>query len=258
MVRMTISIASQKGGTGKTTTSISLSAGLAHQGKKVLLIDIDSQANSSKVLLPHYKDIKKDQTIYNTIIKRQPLRIHPTNTRNLDIVPAHILLSSTDVELTVAKDHREARLKRELDPIKGNYDFIFIDCPPALGWLTLNALTASEKVMVVVSPGYFEVEAIDQIADTIRETKTDYNPDLELIGLLFTMTDQTINTSTSLSLLKQLYPTLLLPRHIPRNTDLRDAHYSNQDIFSFNPKSYAAISYNKLIHELFLPNKTSV
>src|SRR5713101_4097606 len=107
---MTISIASQKGGTGKTTTSISLAAGLAHKGKKVLLIDIDSQANSSKVLLPHYKDIKKDQTVYNTIIKRLPLTIHPTTISNLDMVPAHILLSSTDVELTVAKDHREARL----------------------------------------------------------------------------------------------------------------------------------------------------
>jgi chromosome partitioning protein len=255
---MTISVASQKGGTGKTTTSISLAAGLAHKGKKVLLIDIDSQANSSKVLLPNYRDIKKEQTIYNTIIKRLPLNIHSTTISNLDLVPAHILLSSTDVELTVAKDHREARLKRELDPIKGNYEFIFIDCPPALGWLTLNALTASEKVIVVVSPGYFEVEAIDQIADTIRETKTDYNPDLELIGLLFTMTDQTLNTSTSLSLLKQAYPTLLLPRHIPRNTDLRDAHYSHQDIFTFNPKAYAAISYDKLIHELFLPNKTSL
>ena len=118
--------------------------------------------------------------------------------------------------------------------------------------LTLNALTASDKVIVVVSPGYFEVEAIDQIAETIRETKADYNPHLELIGLLFTMTDQTINTSTTLSVLKQLYPTILLPRQIPRNTDIRDAHYNHQDIFSFNPKAYAAIAYEKLIDELFL------
>lgn len=252
---MIISIASQKGGTGKTTTSISLAAGLAHKGKRVLLIDMDSQANSSKVLLPNYNDIKKEQTLYNTIIKRQPLSVHPTTVRNLAIAPAHILLSSTDVELTVAKDHREARLKHELDLVKNRYDFVFIDCPPALGWLTLNALTASDKVIVVVSPGYFEVEAIDQIADTIRETKTDYNPHLELIGLLFTMTDQTINSSTSLSLLKQMYPSLLLPRQIPRNTDIRDAHYSHQDIFSFNPKAYAATAYENLIYDLFLPNE---
>src|SRR5947209_914563 len=117
---MIVSIASQKGGTGKTTTSIALSAGLARKGKKVLLIDLDSQANSSKVLLPHYKNIKKDQTVYNTIIKRLPLTIHPTHIPHLDIIAAHILLSSTDVELTVAKDHREARLKRELDTLKGN------------------------------------------------------------------------------------------------------------------------------------------
>lgn len=249
---MIVSIASQKGGTGKTTTSIALAAGLARKGKKVLLVDLDSQANSSKVLLPHYKDIKKEQTVYNTVIKRLPLTVQQTHIKNLDIIPAHILLSSTDVELTVAKDHREARLKRELDTIKDTYDFIFIDCPPALGWLTLNALTASDKVIVLVSPGYFEVEAIDQIAETIRETKTDYNPNLELIGLLFTMADQTINTSTSLAILKQLYPTILLPRQIPRNTDIRDAHYNHQDIFSFNPKAYAAIAYDKLIDELFL------
>ena len=255
---MIVSIASQKGGTGKTTTSIALAAGLARKGKRVLLVDLDSQANSSKVLLPHYKDIKKEQTVYNTIIKRLPLTTQQTHIRNLDIIPAHILLSSTDVELTVAKDHREARLKRELDTIKQSYDFMFIDCPLALGWLTLNALTASDKVIVVVSPGYFEVEAIDQIAETIRETKTDYNPNLELIGLLFTMTDQTINTSTSLSILKQLYPSILLPRHIPRNTDIRDAHYNHQDIFTFNPKAYAAIAYDKLIDELFLSHEPTV
>jgi chromosome partitioning protein len=255
---MIVSIASQKGGTGKTTTSIALAAGLARKGKKVLLIDLDSQANSSKVLLPHYKEIKKEQTVYNTVIKRLPLTIHPTNIKSLEIVPAHILLSSTDVELTVAKDHREARLKRELDLVKTKYDYIFIDCPPALGWLTLNALTAADKVIVTVSPGYFEVEAIDQIADTIRETKTDYNQSLELIGLLFTMADQTINTSTSLSILKQMYPTILIPRQIPRNTDIRDAHYNHQDIFSFNAKAYAAIAYDKLIDELFLSQQSNV
>jgi chromosome partitioning protein len=106
---MVISIASQKGGTGKTSTTISLSAGLAHKGKKVLLVDIDSQANSSKVLLPEYLKIPKEQTIVTTIIERRPLPIHPTRVRNLSIVPSHILLSNTDYELTIAKDHREAK-----------------------------------------------------------------------------------------------------------------------------------------------------
>src|SRR3982751_6621769 len=119
---MVISIASQKGGTGKTSTSISVAAGLAHKGKKVLLVDIDSQANSSKVLVRNYQELLKEQTIYNTILERQPLPVHQTHLENLFIVPSHILVSNTDIELTTAKDHRESRLKTELDKIKDQYD----------------------------------------------------------------------------------------------------------------------------------------
>jgi chromosome partitioning protein len=126
-VPMVIAVASQKGGVGKTTTAISLAAGLAHRGKKVLLVDIDSQANSSKVLLPTYQDIKPEQSIYATIIDRQSLPHRPSNIPNLDIVPSHILLSNTDVKLTTAIDPREARLKHQLDLVKGQYDYVFID-----------------------------------------------------------------------------------------------------------------------------------
>src|SRR3954464_1901775 len=126
------SIASQKGGTGKTSTSISLAAGLAKIGKKVLLIDIDSQANSSKVLLPTYQDLSKDETIFRTILERKSLPIHQTPVANLSVVPSHILLSETDMELTTALDHREARLKDQLDKVRDAYDYILIDCPPAL------------------------------------------------------------------------------------------------------------------------------
>lgn len=207
---MIASIASQKGGTGKTTTSISLAAGLARKGKKVLLIDIDSQANSSKVLLPNYQALTKEQTIYTTILDRQYLPIHQTHIPTLQIVPSHILLSNTDVELTTAKDHREERLKRELDKIKHAYEYIFIDCPPALSWLTLNAFTASDNVIVVVSPGYFELDSIVQLNKTIEEVKEFFNPSLQLAGLLFTMSDPTINTSSSLSILRQMYGTTCL------------------------------------------------
>src|ERR687892_2226627 len=134
---MVISIASQKGGVGKTSTAISLAAGLARKGKKTLLIDIDSQANSSKVLIPTYQTVNKNDTIYITILERKPLPIHKTGIANPDIVPSHILLSNTDIELTTALDHREARLKTELDRIKDNFDFVFIDCPPSLSWLTI-------------------------------------------------------------------------------------------------------------------------
>jgi chromosome partitioning protein len=250
---MVISIASQKGGTGKTSTTISLAAGLAHKGKKVLLVDIDSQANSSKVLLPEYQKILKEQTIYATIIERKDLPVHPTRVRNLSIIPSHILLSNTDIELTIAKDHREARLKSELDKIKDQYDFVFIDNPPALGWLTLNSFTASDQVLVVVSPGYFELDSLVQLRKTLEEVREYYNPDLKLLGYLFTMSEPTINTSTSLQILRQTYTEQVLKTVIPKNTDLRDANFQKQDIFSFNPHAKAALAYDKLIREVFLP-----
>jgi chromosome partitioning protein len=248
---MIIAIASQKGGVGKTSTAISLAAGLARKGKKTLLIDIDSQANASKVLLSNYSDIPVEKTIFSTIIDRKPLSIHNTQVPNLSLVPSHILLSNTDIELTTAIDHREARLKSELDPISKEYDHIIIDCPPTLSWLTINALTASDRVMVIVSPGYFELDSIVQISKTVKEVREIFNPNLDLMGFLFTMSDPTINTSTSLQILRQTYTDKVLKTVIPRNTDLRDAHFSKKDIFAFNPNAKAALAYNKLIHELF-------
>jgi chromosome partitioning protein len=250
---MVISIASQKGGTGKTSTSISLAAGLAHKGKRVLLIDIDSQANSSKVLLRDYPKITKEQTVYSTILYRAPLPVHETYVPNLSIVPSHILLSNTDIELTTAKDHRESRLKTELDKIRDGYDFIFIDNPPALGWLTLNSFTASDRVLVVVSPGYFELDSLVQLGKTLDEVREYFNPTLDLIGYLFTMSEPTINASTSLQILRQTYTQKVLRTVIPRNTDLRDAHFNKTDIYTFNPRAKAALAYDKLIREVFLP-----
>lgn len=248
---MVIAIASQKGGTGKTTTSLNLAAGLARQGKRVLLIDTDSQANSSKVLLPHYQDIQHTQTIYMTILERMPLTVHPTSIPNLSLVPSHILLSNTDLVLTSALDHREAWLKTELDKIKNNYDYVIIDCPPTLSWLTLNAFTAADQVMVVVSPGYFELDSIVQISKTITQVQDNFNTQLQIAGFLFTMSEPTKASDTSLQLLRQTYTGLVFTTVIPRNTDIREAHMNKQDIFSFNPTAKAAHAYDKLIHELF-------
>lgn len=250
---MIIAVASQKGGTGKSSTSISLASGLARlHGKKVLLIDIDSQANSSKVLLPNYTDISKDETIVATILDRKPLPIRPTSVPGLDIVPSHILLSNTDVELTTAKDHREARLKRQLDPIKDDYDFIFIDCPPSLGWLTVNAITASDRVLIVVSPGYFELDSLAQISKSINEVRELFHPELEIMGYLFTMSDPTVNSRDSLKVLRQTYTESVIKTVIPRNTDLRDAHFQRKDVFSYKPNAKAAMAYKKLIREVFV------
>ena len=248
---MVYAIASQKGGTGKSSTAITLAAGLAHEGKRTLLIDIDSQANSSKVLLPEYQKCDKDGTIYRTILERKSLPVHDTNVTNLSIVPSHILLSNTDIELTTAIDHREARLKTELDRIKGEYDHVFIDCPPTLSWLTINAFTAADTVIVVVSPGYFELDSIVQISKTIKEVRAVFNPDLDLLGFLFTMSDSTINTKTSLQILRQTYTDKVIKTVIPRNTDVRDAHFNKQDIFTYKADANAAIAYRNLIRELF-------
>ncbi len=248
---MIFAIASQKGGVGKTSTAISLAAGLARKGKRVLLIDVDSQANSSKVLLPDYTHIPPERTIHSTIINHEPLPVHATSVPNLEIVPAHILLSDTDMHLASEIDHREARLKTQLDKISGNYDFVFIDCPPTLSWLTLNALTAADRAIVVVSPGYFELDSIVQISNTIDNVRKLFNPLLEVQGFLFTMSDPTINTSTSLQILRQTYTDKVLKTVIPRNTDLKDAHFNKQDIFAFKPDAKSALAYQKLIAELF-------
>jgi chromosome partitioning protein len=184
-------------------------------------------------------------------LERKPLPIHKTGIANLDIVPSHILLSNTDIELTTALDHREARLKNELEAVKGTYEFVIIDCPPTLSWLTLNAFTASDKAVVVVSPGYFELDSIVQISKTIAEVREFFNPQLELLGFLFTMSDPTINTTTSLRILRQTYGDKVLKTIIPRNVDIRDAHFNKQDIFSHNANAKAAVAYDKLISELF-------
>ncbi len=248
---MVISVASQKGGTGKTSTSISVAAGLGRKGKRVLLIDTYSQANSSKVLLPEYQKLTPDQTLYRTILERKSLPIHATSVPNLSVVPSHILLSNTDIELTTAIDHREARLHGALFPLRDDYEFVIIDCPPTLSWLTINAFTASDKVLVVVAPGYFELDSIVQISKTITQVRENFNPQLALAGFLFTMSDPTINSEVSLKLLRQSYTQQVLTTIIPRNTDIRDAHFQKTDIFAFNPHAKAALAYQKLISELF-------
>jgi chromosome partitioning protein len=250
---MVIAVATQKGGTGKTTTSISLAAGLARLfHKKVLLIDIDSQANSSKVLLKAYTRLKRQETICATMLERNPLPVWKSSVPGLDIVPSHILLSNTDVELTIAKDHREARLKSQLDRIKDGYDYVFIDCPPALGWLTINAFTAAEKVLAVIEPGYFELESIAQLTQTLVEVCDLYHPGLSLLGYLFTKADSTVNSRTSLQVLRDTFGSQVFNTIIPRNVALKNASFNKQDIFAFDPVCKGAHAYKRLIEEVLL------
>lgn len=250
---MTIAIASQKGGTGKTTTSISIAAGLARlYGKHVLLIDFDSQANSSKVLLPDYADIPKDQTTFVTILEEKPLPVRPTPIPGLDIVPSHILLSETDMRLSGQMFGSQLRLKRQLDKIRNEYDYVFIDCPPALSWLTINAFTAAERALIPLSPGYFELDSVVQINRAMDQVRDHFNPSLQLLGYLFTMADPTRNSVVSLDLLRTTFGAQVFKTIIPRNTTVRDAHFNHQDIFSYDEASKSAQAYKALIEEVFL------
>lgn len=249
---MIISVASQKGGSGKTTTSLQLAAGLGLAGKRILLIDLDSQANSSKVLIPHYLELRPEDTTWHTILKRQPIPVHDSTFEGVQVAPAHILMPETDLELTTAFDHREARLKNQLQHILEQYDHVIIDCPPALGWLTLNAFTASDGVIIPVAPGYFELDSLNQISKTLAKVQEDFNPDIQTLGVLFTMSDPTVASKTTREILESTYAEVFLKTTIPRNTDLRDANFEKRDIFSTSPHSKAAKAYQRLIRELEL------
>jgi chromosome partitioning protein len=199
----------------------------------------------------NYQNLKRHETLFTTILEKNPLPIHPTSVPNLEIVPSHILLSNTDVELTTALDHREARLKAQLDKIKTQYDYVFIDCPPALSWLTLNAFTASDQVVIVISPGYFELESVLQIMKTINEVQINFNADLKIRGLLFALSDSTVNSKTSLKVLRQAYPEYVLNTVVPRNVALKDASMNQQDIYGYDPDSTGAQAYNNVVEEIF-------
>ncbi len=243
-------VASQKGGVAKSTSAINLSAGLARKGKKVLLIDVDPQSNSSRVLLKNYLNLKRDETLYHTIINNKPLIIYPTPIDNLMIAPSHILLSNADIDLNNAFK-REERLKTHLDKIKSDFDFVFLDCPPSLNWLTYNALAAADKIIVPVSPGFFELESINQINKTISEIQSQINPNLRIAGYLFTISDNTTGSKVSLKVLRQTFPEYVLNNIIPKNVDARDASAAKMDIFGFNPKAVAAEAYTRVIEEVY-------
>lgn len=253
---MVISFATQKGGTGKTTSSISLAAGLSKQGKKILFIDMDQQANASDILYPNYSQLERTpgsevDTVYNTIINRERLPIYESNIPNLHVVPSHILLSSADAVLSSSMDHKESRLRKEVSKVKNNYDYVIIDCPPALGWLTLNAFVASDKVIVVVSPGRFELTSIKQIGNTIELVQKDYEHDLELWGFLFNRKEPTVTSRDSLLALRKSFPGKVFKTVLPKNTEVEKAHLLGIDIFTHNSECSYAKAMSDLISELF-------
>lgn len=250
-----ISIAIQKGGTGKTTTAIALASGLAIRGKKVLLIDTDPQAHASKVVLKDYIALSKDQTLYPTIIDMKPLEIRASDIENLDVVASHVLVSEADIRLASANDPVVLRLKKWVDEVRKLYDYIIIDCPPTLSRITQNALAASDWVIMVTAPGYFELDSIRQFIFTLNEMRKYWNTNVELKGILFNMSEPTINTRDSKKLLEDIYGKHTFKTIIPRNTDVKDAHLNKMSIFEYKATSPAAQAYAKFINELLSDEK---
>jgi chromosome partitioning protein len=250
---MIISIANQKGGVAKSTTAINLSAGLALEGRKVLLIDNDPQTNTTKVFIHPDIEIELEKSLYNSIIKLAPLSTVVQKSRfpNLDLVPSHIRLSSADLELAQALDNRSERLKRALGNLAERYDYIIIDNPPALGLLTINSFVASDSILIPVSTGFFAMTGIVQLKETIDMVRqTQLNPNLDILGVLCTFSDRTNVSKDVEDQLRKYFGDLMFNTVIPKNVSLEEAHSRHTHIFDYAPNSAGARAYKKLVKEV--------
>ena len=245
-----ISICNQKGGVAKTTTSTNLCAYLAAMGKYVLLVDLDSQANATVGLGINIKE--GEPSIYHSlIIDHNPeLIIKKTNIFGFDILPSAQELAGATVEL-VSMDERESRLKKSLNSIRTNYDYIIIDCAPSLGLLTINALNASDKIIIPVQCEYFALEGLSQLLKTIELVRESLNPDLQVLGVLLTMYDRRNQLSNQvLNEVRKNFPGRVFDAVIPRTVSLAEAPSFGKTILQFDPGSKAAKAYRLLAEEV--------
>lgn len=245
-----IAITNQKGGVGKTTTSVNLSACLAEAGKKVLLIDLDPQGNASSGI-----GIDKDtvgQCIYDVLINEVPIAkvVQKTAVKKLQAVPATIQLAGAEVEM-VNHVSRETLLKKALKAAKKEYDFILIDCPPSLGLLTLNALTAADSVLIPIQCEYYALEGVSQLIKTVGSVQASLNKDLQIEGILLTMFDGRTNLSIQVAdEVKKFFAEKVYRSVIPRNVRLSEAPSYGEPIIIYDPKSKGAEIYRSLAKEV--------
>ena len=244
-----VAIVNQKGGVGKTTTAVNLSASLAELGKRILVVDIDPQGNTTSGL--GIDTNKLENTVYPVIIDRMAIlsAITPTEYDNLSVCPSDIQLAGSEVELVEA-DKREFRLKDALAPVRDSYDYILIDCPPSLNLLTLNAMAAADSVLVPVQCEYYALEGLSRLMQTIKQVKKGLNPGIEIAGVLLTMFDSRTNLSIMVAdEVKKFFPQKVFATVIPRNVRLSEAPSYGQPITDYDSYSRGAESYRELARE---------
>ena len=250
-----ISIANQKGGVGKSTTCINLAAYVAAMGKKVLVIDLDSQGNATSGLGIEKKKTLK--TIYDLIAgDAEPNEvIKPTLVEGLDIIPANVDLAGLELEI-VQMPQREKIIKNALEPIKDNYDFIMIDCPPSLGLIPVNALTASDSVIIPIPCEFYPLEGLTQLMNTIKLIKYHLNPSIDIEGVVMTMKDKRSNLTTQVAdEILRFFGKKVFFTYIPRNVRLAEAPSHGEPILIYEPSSKGAEAYMSLAEEFLDRNK---
>ena len=245
-----IAIFNQKGGVGKTTTNINLAACLANKGKKVLVLDVDAQGNTTSGLGIIKKNL--DFTSYDLLIddSLDPFKtVYKTGVENLDIIPASVDLAGVEIELTQIEG-REKRLKNALSSIRKHYDYIFIDCPPSLGLLTINALTAVDSVLIPIQCEFYALEGVAQLISTIDLVKKHMNRNLEIEGVILSMFDGRTNLSIQVvEEVKKFFGDKLYKTVIPRNVRLAEAPSYGLPITAYDPKSKGALAYEAFAEE---------
>ncbi len=244
-----IAIFNQKGGVGKTTTNVNLSAALASKGKKICVVDIDPQGNTTSGFGIDKKSL--EHTIYDVLINEMSIRdvIIPTEYENLDLLPSSTQLAGAEVELTGIK-RRESVLRNALQTIKEDYDYIFVDCPPSLGLLTINSLAAVDRILIPIQCEYYALEGVSQLMDTYQMVKKNLNPSLTIQGVVLMMFDGRTNLSIQVvEQVKKVFRGKVYVTVIPRNIRLAEAPSHGQPVMYYDPRSKGAEAFMELAEE---------